>query len=1411
MISLQTNVNSLVAQQNLSVNSAFQSKTIAQLTSGYRINQSGDDAAGLAVANQFRSTVAELTQGVANGNDATAQLQIMDGGISNISSILDRLKTLATQSASGTFTGNRATLNSEFQNALSEVDRQAQSIGLNSGGIFAKNLDVYMGTGSGSQTVQNGVVTLGLTQSAVDSQALGMKGMQAVGGTADLGNGTSAVSSIAANVTNLSTEASAGYATFSFSGAGYSDAGRVKVQVNLSGASDAASLVTAFNSAIGGAGTGSPQALAFAKANIVASVVTDSNGQHLGFTSSTSAFQIQAGDQMANALLGNFLGGVPAGAPVGAAITTTVTGGSTAAMTAPTTTTFAPGTNGVMVRIQGSGLAAPIDLHIAAAAGQVSDAITSLESEVSSSAQLAAAGISLTVVANQLQFKSATGDSFSVMATGDATNQLGLGSFAVSGAAPTAVDYHTITGATYNYGTANNDQATMEVSINGMAAVGLAPDLTAGDAVAAARTSTAIIANPTIVSSTASSTVGVTALATHDWSLGSETFTVAVNGGTAQNVVLNTSYTQGVAGNAALLLAINGQLSGATATIDSSSHLRITANTTGGAGGVVAIAGTVANIGATFTQTAATDGKDKLAFSVDGIAVSTTLDSLNNEHAVATGNVVGAGGLAITSATVSTTQGITLLATKDWSATPATFTVAVNGAAAQTIYLNTSYTNGAGDAALLTAINNQLVGATASIVTNHLKFTATVAGNGDNSGIVIGGTVADIGATWTTVKGANGNNKIMVSVDGGAAAEVDMLGGGATQTFAQGGLAGEVAALAAFNTGLTNAGLTGVTAAMDSTFHLTLTSSTVGGGSGVTVSDVTTGLDTFNSGMTATFGAATVSAHGTTTTAASIAVGIQAAIDAATGTGATNAHATVTLNNDNSISIINDHKGAGHTIGAFTGNAAATGIMGAGTVGAVAGLNRSGADLASYLNGVFATGLLQPAQLTATWNAGTIAGTSHPGTLTIASGNNTNFRVNSGTSATASLTTATNDLTAGRDFSGAAANAQAFQISSDGGTTWQDIVLNTSALGTTGAGAQKVVDALNAALLAQTAGVTASLVTSGANYYVKLASSTTGSTSSIQVQNQSAADATAGYSNALGAGKILDGLKTKEVTADANLGFGVSGASFQTAAIAAEAASANLTSTAPKNYVVDVGGASQALSTLTDPTTALAFSALQYGNDSQAITISANDVNGNQQSKTITLKNLATGAPTDNQAGRNIDQAVSYINQQLQSSNNATLQKIVAVKQDVAGVDKINFISSLASFNVGVGSTANADGVHNGASTNVVAGVVGAGANMAVDSILGAQAAVAALAAAIAQLGAAQAAVGKGQNQLSYAVSLAQSQITNFSAAESQIRDANVAQQAANLSKAQVLSQASIAAMAQANSAPQAVLSLLRG
>ncbi|MDQ1470792.1 MAG: flagellin [Bryobacterales bacterium] len=86
-----------------------------------------------------------------------------------------------------------------------------------------------------------------------------------------------------------------------------------------------------------------------------------------------------------------------------------------------------------------------------------------------------------------------------------------------------------------------------------------------------------------------------------------------------------------------------------------------------------------------------------------------------------------------------------------------------------------------------------------------------------------------------------------------------------------------------------------------------------------------------------------------------------------------------------------------------------------------------------------------------------------------------------------------------------------------------------------------------------------------------------------------------------------------------------------------------------------------------------------------------------------------------------------------------------------------------------------------------------------------------ALQTAVNTLGLVQGKVGAGENRLQYAVSLAQSQITNYSAAQAGIRDADVASEAANLTKAQVLQQASIAALAQANSAPQAVLALLKG
>ncbi|HEX3745570.1 MAG TPA: flagellin [Bryobacteraceae bacterium] len=332
MLSIQTNVNSLNAQQNLNVNSQFMSRTIQQLTSGYRINSSGDDAAGLAVANQIRDNISQVTQGVANGNDAVAQLQIMDGGISNISQILDGMQTLAAESASSSFTGDRTVLNNEFKTDISEINRQAQAIGLNTGGTFAQNMAVYLGGGQGASsgaTLSNGTVNVNLATSTVDAQSLGLNGVQAMNSTAyDLS--ASSATSVQAIVAGNGAAAST---SFTFTGPGFGDTSGISVSVNLNGVADSADLVNNINSAIQTASQGSTgAAAAFKAANITASVVTNSSGQQeLAFSSANAAFSATSGDATASALMGSFSSGAVGNA---AGAITEVASGSTELATA---------------------------------------------------------------------------------------------------------------------------------------------------------------------------------------------------------------------------------------------------------------------------------------------------------------------------------------------------------------------------------------------------------------------------------------------------------------------------------------------------------------------------------------------------------------------------------------------------------------------------------------------------------------------------------------------------------------------------------------------------------------------------------------------------------------------------------------------------------------------------------------------------------------------------------------------------------------------------------------------------------------------------------------------------------------------------------------------------------------------
>jgi len=502
---INTNIASLQSQEYLRNTSDGQAKTIGRVTSGLRILSSGDDAAGLSIANSFRSDQAVLKQGIRNANDGLSTLQTIDGGINNISKLLDRARTLATQSASGTFIGSRAVLNSEFSSVITEIDRQAQAIGLNAGGEFAKAISVFIGGGKSSggiSSIENGASFIDLSNSTVDAKSLGLKGAQAQGLTGtDIGTGSPAtsVAAILADPSNVASQNAGGFTDFYLRGPGFGGPGRIKVAVNLSGVTTIDNLVTAINTAIAAAGSVvSPEAIAFQNANLSASVVTAPDGKKsLAFSASSTAFQVSAGDRMANALLGNV---TSASNPTGKTLSNTVTAGTAAAAAA--TAFGATGAGTVTVRFQGAGLATPVDIALAVgAATTIDQALASLTTLAATNSGLQSAGITATTATpgSPLVFTSNRGERFEVSVSGDLNNRLGLGSYRSSGGASGSFDYSTITSSGGTYAAAAE---TLEFSIGGGPKVAIAVTPVAAS-LAGARTAlnAAIAANSTLSSS----------------------------------------------------------------------------------------------------------------------------------------------------------------------------------------------------------------------------------------------------------------------------------------------------------------------------------------------------------------------------------------------------------------------------------------------------------------------------------------------------------------------------------------------------------------------------------------------------------------------------------------------------------------------------------------------------------------------------------------------------------------------------------------------------------------------------------------------------------------------------------------------------------------------------------------------
>jgi flagellin len=264
-------------------------------------------------------------------------------------------------------------------------------------------------------------------------------------------------------------------------------------------------------------------------------------------------------------------------------------------------------------------------------------------------------------------------------------------------------------------------------------------------------------------------------------------------------------------------------------------------------------------------------------------------------------------------------------------------------------------------------------------------------------------------------------------------------------------------------------------------------------------------------------------------------------------------------------------------------------------------------------------------------------------------------------------------------------------------------------------------------------------------------------------------------------------------TSGAGFGFGTVAGSTSTTSVS--------TTSGTTSATVNSGGASA--------TGLLAYSAIRTGNDDQLVTITAKDSSGVERSLAITLQ-----ADTSALRGRSLDEAIDHINAQIQASGSADIQKIVAVKQrDAAagGAEKIRFLSPLSEFKVSISANPGASGITTGQGGVATTTTLSGGSTVDIATQGNASSAVIALAQAVVAIGNVQAVVGRGQNQFNFAISLAQTQIINLNASESRIRDADLAAEAANLTKAQILQQAGVAALAQANSAPQAILSLLQG
>ena len=163
MLGINSNINSLVAQQNLNTSQSALSQAITRLSSGKRINSAADDAAGLAISNRMQTQINGLNQGVSNANDGVSMIQTASSGLAQITSSLQTIRPLAVQASSGSLSSSdQAALQQEVAQQIAEVNRVASQTTYNGKNVLdgsAGNVSFQVGANVGQ------TISLNLTQS----------------------------------------------------------------------------------------------------------------------------------------------------------------------------------------------------------------------------------------------------------------------------------------------------------------------------------------------------------------------------------------------------------------------------------------------------------------------------------------------------------------------------------------------------------------------------------------------------------------------------------------------------------------------------------------------------------------------------------------------------------------------------------------------------------------------------------------------------------------------------------------------------------------------------------------------------------------------------------------------------------------------------------------------------------------------------------------------------------------------------------------------------------------------------------------------------------------------------------------------------------------------------------------------